>query len=109
MDRELNYTLRSMLQRLSRRFGTAVVDGFFNTASRVGKLHPHARPGRHGVEHLRDIRYKDGEIREHLLDIYRPLEEGSTRRHRRYAGPPWPVLVYVHGGGFRILSKDTHW
>ena len=23
--------------------------------------------------------------------------------------PPWPVVLYVHGGGFRILSKDTHW
>lgn len=22
---------------------------------------------------------------------------------------PLPVVLYVHGGGFRILSKDTHW
>ena len=36
---------------------------------------------------------------EHLLDIYR-----STVHP-----PPWPVVLYVHGGGFRILSKDTHW
>src|SRR5262249_8451053 len=37
----------------------------------------------------------------HRLDVYRPLRE------RRSA--PWPVVLYVHGGGFRILSKDTHW
>ena len=26
----------------------------------------------------------------------------------RFAGPR-PVLMYVHGGAFRSLSKDTHW
>ncbi|MDP6945138.1 MAG: alpha/beta hydrolase, partial [Myxococcota bacterium] len=33
------------------------------------------------------------------LDIYRP----------RGVEGPLPTLLYVHGGGFRILSKDTHW
>ena len=34
----------------------------------------------------------------HTLDIYRP----------RDAGGPLPVLVYIHGGGFTMCSKDTH-
>jgi acetyl esterase len=34
-----------------------------------------------------------------LLDVYRPIRRRG----------PLPVVLYVHGGGFRILSKDTHW
>lgn len=33
------------------------------------------------------------------LDVYRP----------RNASSPLPVVMYVHGGAFRALSKDTHW
>lgn len=48
---------------------------------------------------LRDIAYTRTELPEHRLDIYR-----NTRRPG-----PYPVVLYVHGGGFRILSKDSHW
>ncbi len=102
-----------MLQRLvieARQYvGAAVVDGFFNGASRAGLLHPRSRPERHGVERLRDLRYRDSDLEEHLLDVYRPLPLENQARFRRYDGPPWPIVFYVHGGGFRILSKDTHW
>lgn len=88
-----------------------MVDGMFNSASRLALLHPHTKPTRHAVEHLRDLRYRDGAMREHLLDVWRPaqLTISSPPPFRRYAGPPWPIVFYVHGGGFRILSKDTHW
>jgi len=39
------------------------------------------------------------ERREHLLDAYVPA------RHLK----PLPVVMYVHGGGFAMLSKDTHY
>ena len=102
-------------ERARRYLGSAVVDGFFNGITRVAQLHPHARPSHHAVEHLRDHRYFEGTMREHLLDVYRPaqptkgLHAGSPPAFRRYQGPPWPMVFYVHGGGFRILSKDTHW
>lgn len=108
-----------MLSRLgegARRYlGAAVVDGFFNGFSRVARLHPQASPARHAVEHLRDIRYFDSTLPQHLLDVYRPAHPttgrhaGAPPAYRRYHGPPWPIVFYVHGGGFRILSKDTHW
>jgi len=106
-----------MLERLGgrsiaearRHLGALVVDGFFNTASRLGGMHPRAKPARHGVERLRDLRYRDTPMNEHLLDVYRPIAMSTTPPFRRYAGPPWPIVFYVHGGGFRILSKDTHW
>jgi acetyl esterase len=76
-----------------------VADNLFRALSGVGRLHPRARPERHGVEILHDIPYLASGRDEHRLDVYRP--SGSPG--------PWPVVLYVHGGGFRILSKDTHW
>lgn len=85
---------------LRRRAGSLLVDGFFRGASRLGSLHPLARPERHGVEIVRDLQYApDSPLAEHRLDVYRPLERSG----------PLPIVLYVHGGGFRILSKETHW
>lgn len=86
--------------RLRRKAGAILVDGFFHGAARLGRLHPMARPERHGVEVTRDLAYVPGSpLPEHRLDVYRP----------RGASGPLPVVLYVHGGGFRMLSKDTHW
>lgn len=94
--------------RARKRVGAAVVDGFFNGAARIAKLHPRANPKPHAVEHLVDLRYLEGSTdKSHLLDIWRPLPE--QRGADNWTGPPWPIVFYVHGGGFRILSKDTHW
>jgi len=93
-------TSKISVEQLRRRAGSFLVDGFFHGASRVGRLHPLARPERHGVEILRDVAYApDSPLAEHRLDIYRPRERSG----------PLPIVLYVHGGGFRILSKDTHW
>jgi acetyl esterase len=94
----------------ARRYvGAFLVDGLFNSASRLGRLHPRANPERHAVEKIADLRYFDGHghIKEHLLDVWRPTDpppEPSAGEQRGF-----PIVFYVHGGGFRILSKDTHW
>jgi acetyl esterase len=80
------------------------VEGFFHGLSMVARLHPRARPHRHGVVVKRNIAYRRGSaerplLAEHRLDVYRP---------RDLVGP-LPTVLYIHGGGFRILSKDTHW
>jgi acetyl esterase/lipase len=49
-----------------------------------------------GVRRIGNRRYGPAR-RGHRLDVYVP--------RRRPAGPPGPVLVYLHGGGFRIGSK----
>jgi acetyl esterase len=79
--------------------GAFVVDNAFRGLARLGRLHPKSDPVRHGVEVLRDIAYQPTGSAAHTLDVYRPAD----RRE------PLPVVLYVHGGGFRILSKDTHW
>jgi len=64
-------------------------------------LVPGAAPEKYGLELLCDIPYRDTGKRAHLLDIYRPSRaEGAVA--------PRPVVLYVHGGAFSMLSKDTH-
>jgi acetyl esterase len=86
---------------IRQRLGALVVDGFFNGMSGLGRLHPRSRPSAHGLEVLRDRSYLPGGNPAHHYDVYRPI--GTTSASRL------PVVLYVHGGGFRILSKDTHW
>lgn len=90
----------SRLEHLRRRVGAALTDNFFRAAAQAGKLHPRARPERHGVEVVRDVHY-DPAHPTRKLDVWRPIDH-ATRG-------PLPCVLYVHGGGFRILSKDTHW
>lgn len=85
--------------RLRRRTGQVLVDQFFIRASGLGALAPGAKLERHGVERIRDVPYLDTGSPDHMLDVYRP----------KGAEGPLPVVVYIHGGAFRALSKDTHW
>ena len=85
--------------RVRRSAGALAVDSFFRTASLLGRLHPRSRPERHGVKVTRGIAYAPDGQPEHRLDVYRSVR----------AQGPRPAMLYVHGGGFRILSKDTHW
>jgi len=47
---------------------------------------------------VRNIPYLPDGKKAHLLDIYRPVHAGSLM----------PVMMYIHGGGFTMCSKDTH-
>ena len=89
----------AMWQKLRRGAGAAFNDGFFTALAKVGTLHPRADPAQHGVEVVRDVPYQAGGLREHRLDVWRPKDRKG----------PLPALIYVHGGAFRILSKDSHW
>lgn len=88
--------VRRAVRRQTRK---ALLGSGLEALARAGRLHPRANPRRHGVEILRDIPYTDSGRRAHLLDVYRPA-------HTR---GPHPVVLYIHGGGFSQLSKDTHW
>jgi acetyl esterase/lipase len=94
--------MQPLLYRVRRRFGALATDNFFRGISALGKLHPLARPERHKVVVERDVAYRPTGRAAHTLDVYRPAEPSSS-------GAPRPVAIYAHGGGFRILSKDTHW
>ncbi len=72
---------------------------FFEGLSRAGRLHPQSDPALHNVEVHRDVAYTSSGHNDHRLDVYR----------RKDLKGPRPVVLYIHGGGFHLLSKDTHW
>lgn len=105
--REGSIGARGRVRALRRRAAGRALNHGFHALSLLGRLHPHARPARQGVERIKDIGYRpDSQRRAHLLDVYRPSAQGATDG---LGEGPWPVVFYVHGGGFRALSKDTHW
>jgi acetyl esterase len=76
----------------------AVFDRAIHAFARVRHSMPDAHPSRHGVSVLRDVVYGRPGDPAHTLDVYVP----------DHAARPLPVVMYVHGGAFSMLSKDTH-
>ncbi len=74
------------------------VDRAAHAFARVRFALPDASPARFHLNVQRDLRYRDTNDPAHTLDVYMP-----TR-----APKPLPVILYVHGGGFSMLSKETH-
>lgn len=87
---------KSKLSRASSKLFGKTIKWGFEGLTRAGKLHPAANLKKHGVECLPNIAY--GPRPEHRLDVWRPTAPGD-----------YPAMLYIHGGGFHILSKDTHW
>ena len=52
-----------------------------------------------GIEVIRDVPYLEDAASAQRLDVYRP----------RDADQPLPVVIHIHGGGFKYFSKETHW
>lgn len=89
-----------MSARTPPRLGPALRRAFdrgVHVAASLLHLMPKADPARYGVTLERDVAYLDTGKRAHRLDVYRPAASG-----------PRPVVIYVHGGAFAMLSKDTH-
>ena len=77
------------------------IDWGLRGLSRAGWFHPASRVLRRGVRVNKNIAYRPGgkDKAAWRLDVYRPAASSG----------PLPALLYLHGGGFRTLSKDTHW
>ncbi|MBN1945216.1 MAG: alpha/beta hydrolase [Bradymonadales bacterium] len=92
-------TSRPLLVEVRKRASLALIDGSIRTLSLLGKLHPQLRSVGRRIERVKNVPYLADGDHFHTCDIYRPRERSG----------PLPVMLYIHGGGFRILSKDTHW
>lgn len=77
---------------------TRAMQGVTRNLLKLQKPLPLARRERWGVQCEQNIPYLPGS-KENTVDIYRPAGRTDTL----------PVLLYVHGGGFHMLSKDSHW
>jgi acetyl esterase len=82
---------------LLRDRGVRLWDRALHLGAKVAYLNPALDVRRHGVELVRDVRYRETGRRGHLLDVYVPRGVRGS-----------PALLYVHGGGFALLSKETH-
>ncbi len=91
-DLAIKYRVREAATRLS-------VDAFLHGLSRAGWHAPTGRRRREGIEIIRDVAYRETGMSAHRMDVFR--REGLEG--------PAPVVIYIHGGGFAVCSKDTHW
>ena len=122
-ERALTFDRRSRPRRL---FDTGV--GKFFTASMytlatAAKTLPWARRRLRAVQVHRDHRYGNPEEstivrgpQSRTFDLYAPLAYRSSWLNSKASADeerddksPFPFVLYIHGGGFRTLSKDTHW
>ncbi len=53
------------------------------------------------VRVTRNVPYYGSGKHAHKLDVFQPTDATIERLR--------PVVMYVHGGGFEVCSKDTHW
>lgn len=83
--------------QLERGISDFAVRSLFEGARRLGLADGVVDASADDIEVVRDVAYGSQGAQHHLLDVYRPA-------HARGG----PALLYIHGGGFRILSKDTH-
>jgi acetyl esterase len=90
--------LRARISSAPTRLYVAAMDRAAHAFARLRYSMPDAHPSRFDLGLERDVAY--GPARGHLnrLDVYVPLR----------ASGPRPVVMYVHGGGFTMLSKETH-
>ncbi len=86
--------LRGARDALWRRTRSMAAAAFFETLSGMAALHPAASPSATGSPS--SATSSTAPTRKwHRLDVYRPV-------HRPR---PWPVVFYVHGGAFHLLSE----
>ncbi|MCB9593409.1 MAG: alpha/beta hydrolase [Sandaracinaceae bacterium] len=81
---------------LPHRLVGAALDGANGAVARFARLRPDRPYARGRYRITRDVRY--GDRPDQRLDVYAPLRLPGAR----------PLALYLHGGGFRVLSKDTH-
>jgi acetyl esterase len=98
MSRNVPASLRERISAAPTRLGVATMDRALHAIARLRYALPDAHPSRFELAVHRDIAYGPVDGPSNRLDAYVPT----------HARRPLPVVMYVHGGGFAILSKETH-
>jgi acetyl esterase len=89
-------TLRDRFASAQTRLGIAAMDRAAHVFARLRYSMPDVHPSRFDLRVHGDLAY--GPHSRQRLDVYVPER----------AAQPLPVVMYVHGGGFAMLSKETH-
>lgn len=91
-------TLRHRLRVHRSDLRASVVDRALHAFVRARYAMPDATPSHFHVALRRDLPYRPTGDGAHMLDVFMP-----TRTPK-----PLPTILYVHGGGFSMCSKETH-
>ncbi|MEL6182349.1 MAG: alpha/beta hydrolase, partial [Myxococcota bacterium] len=83
-----------------RSFCAALDQTIWGAATLGRRFSKSARARQRGVEVIKNVPYRLGQSIDHRLDVYRTEHGPPTGR---------PAMLYIHGGGFALCSKDTHW
>jgi acetyl esterase len=89
----MNGSFRLWRLQWQRRWWHATFSGIARVAERLATRQARLA----NIDVIRDVAYGPHPVA-HRLDIFRP----------RDAARPLPVLLYIHGGGFSVCSKETH-
>jgi acetyl esterase len=82
----------------STRLRHRLFSGAFEALAFAGSFSPALRAAARRSEIIKNVPYAPDGKPAHQLDVFRPARQGLLR----------PVIMYIHGGGFTMCSKDTH-
>lgn len=80
------------------RFRHRIFSGAFVALSHAGSFSPALRAAARRSRIIASVPYAGDGKKAHQLDVFQPARRASAR----------PVILYIHGGGFTMCSKDTH-
>ena len=89
---------RDWMHALRRGANAFAVHSLFHSMNALGVMRVPAHEQVDEVHVDRDIFYGQTRDAYHTLDVWQPRVDG-----------PAPAVVFIHGGAFRTMSKDTHW
>jgi len=75
-----------------------VLTNLFQQFANMADLTPLIRGIRKQTDVIRNVPYRVDGGEAHVLDVYRPKNRTGLL----------PVMIYIHGGGFTLCSKETH-
>lgn len=90
--------LARLPERIKRGINAAAVHSLFYGMDALGLMSIPDQELTQELKLFKDISYVQDADPAHKLDVWAPKTPG-----------PHPAVLFVHGGGFSMLSKDTHW
>lgn len=90
--------LARLPERIKRGINAAAVHSLFYGMDALGLMNIPEQEQTQDLKVFRDLSYSQDYAQTRRLDVWAPKTQG-----------PHPAVLFVHGGGFSMLSKDTHW
>ncbi len=84
--------------RLAKKTRRMAFELMFEQAAGLADFNPAISSARMKTDCFKDLPYRSGGLDAQRLDIYRPKHHSGSL----------PILIYIHGGGFTLGSKETH-